>query len=354
MWQALSALALLVLVLIGLLVFGVILYTLRIFSSVLLPLAVAGVIACLLSPLVEGLVKWKIRRSVAVIGLFVLATMVLLVFGALVLPSAYAEAVLFFGSLPDWLDRLRATAQDFLSQHPDVADHVKQWIEQNKEKLSEYGSYALHYSWSGIVGAFGLVQLFLGFVMIPLYVYYFLIEKEVIENRWKNYVPMRNSSLRDEVVLILSEINKHLISFFRGQVIVAMFIGVLTGIGMLIIGLKYAVLIGLIAGTLSIVPYLGVVSSLVPALMVAYSQSNGSWGYVALTAGIFGLVQLCDGMFISPRVMGGRTGLHPLTIIISILVWSILLGGLLGAVLAVPLTATLKVLLHRYIWNWNK
>jgi predicted PurR-regulated permease PerM len=165
---------------------------------------------------------------------------------------------------------------------------------------------------------------------------------------------MRNSALRDEVVLALGEINKHLIAFFRGQVLVAVFIGILTGLGLLVIGLRYAILIGLVAGVLSIVPYLGVVCSLAPALLVAYAQSNGNWGYVALTAGVFGAVQLCDGMFTSPRIMGGRTGLHPLTIIVSILVWSILLGGLLGAILAVPLTATLKVLLNRYIWRWNQ
>jgi predicted PurR-regulated permease PerM len=351
LWRALSALALLVLVLIGLLVFAVILYALRMFSSVLLPLSIAGVVACLLSPLVELLRKWQVRRSVAVIGLFVLATGLL---GLLILPKAYVEAAQFFENLPNFLDRLRVSAQDFLSAHPGLAGHLQSLAEQARQKLPEYGSRALHYSWSGVVGAFGLVQLFLGLVMIPLYVYYFLIEKEVIENRWKSYVPMRDSSLRDEVVLILSEINAHLISFFRGQVVVAIFIGLLTGIGMLVIGLKYAILIGLIAGALSIVPYLGVVSSLVPALMVAYSQSNGSWGYVALTAGVFGAVQLCEGMFISPKIMGGRTGLHPLTIIVSILVWSILLGGLLGAILAVPLTATLKVLLNRYVWSWNK
>jgi predicted PurR-regulated permease PerM len=354
LWQALSALALLVLVLIGLSVFAVILYALRMFSGVLLPLAVAGVVACLLSPLVELLRQWRVRRSVAVIGLFVLVTGLLSVAGLLILPKAYAEAAQVFENLPEFLDRLRVSARDFLNAHPGLAGHLQSLAEQGGQKLPEYGSRALHYSWSGIAGAFGMAQLFLGLVMIPLYVYYFLIEKEVIEERWKSCVPMRDSSLRDEVVLILSEINTHLISFFRGQVIVAIFIGLLTGVGMLIIGLKYAVLIGLVAGALSIVPYLGVVSSLIPALLVAYSQSNGSWAYVALTAGVFGAVQLCEGMFISPKIMGGRTGLHPLTIIVSILVWSILLGGLLGAILAVPLTATLKVLLNRYVWSWNK
>jgi predicted PurR-regulated permease PerM len=128
-------------------------------------------------------------------------------------------------------------------------------------------------------------------------------------------------------------------------------LGILTGIGLSIIGLKYAVLIGVITATFSIIPYLGVVLSITPALLIAYVQSGGSWLYVLLTAGVFALVQMAEGMFVSPKVMGDQTGLHPVTIIICILVWSILLGGLMGAILAVPLTATLKVLMYRYVWQ---
>lgn len=353
LWQALTALALLVLVGISLSVFGTILYVLRLLSSVLLPLAIAGVIACLLSPAVDLLGR-RIRRTRAVLILFGTAIIALLAAGALILPQAYAEAVQFFDNLPELVDRLRTAVQDFSGIHPEVTALSQTLTEQVKQRLPEYGSYALRYSWSGIAGAIGMTQLFLGLIMIPMYVYYFLVEKEAIARRWESYVPMRDSTLRSEVVLIIGEINKHLVAFFRGQVIVALFIGVLTGVGLLIIGLKYAILIAIVAGALSIVPYLGTVSGLVPALWVAYAQSNGSWGYVALTAGVFALVQLIDGLFISPRVMGGRTGLHPLTVIVSILIWSILLGGLLGAILAVPLTATLKVLLNRYIWSWNK
>ncbi|MDR2463320.1 MAG: AI-2E family transporter [Verrucomicrobiales bacterium] len=351
LWRALSALAVLVLAAIGLLIFGVVLYTMRLFSSVLLPLAVAGVLACLLSPMVTLLGKWKIKRAPAVALLFVLATIALSVSAALILPVAYSEAVQFFENLPDLVSRLQLAARDFLAAHPALVEQGQQLAEQAKQRLPEYGSAVARYAWSGVVGAFGLAQLFLGLIMIPLYVYYFLLEKETIERRWQSYVPMRNSALRDEVVLALGEINKHLIAFFRGQVLVAVLVGFLTGIGMLAIGLRYAILIGLVAGVLSIVPYLGVVCSLAPALLVAYAQSNGRWGYVALTAGVFGVVQLCEGLWISPKIMGNRTGLHPLTVIVSILVWSILLGGLLGAILAVPLTATLKVLLNRYIWR---
>ncbi|HVY69856.1 MAG TPA: AI-2E family transporter, partial [Verrucomicrobiae bacterium] len=126
--------------------------------------------------------------------------------------------------------------------------------------------------------------------------------------------------------------------------------GALLTIGFLCIGLNYAFLLGLVAGMLSIVPYLGVMLSLVPALILALVQF-GDWLHPLLVLGIFGLVQLLEGLFISPRIMGDRVGLHPLTIIVSVMVGTTLLGGVLGGVLAIPLTAALRTLMFRYVWK---
>jgi predicted PurR-regulated permease PerM len=155
--------------------------------------------------------------------------------------------------------------------------------------------------------------------------------------------------LRDEVILVLSEINKYLVVFFRGQVLIGACIGTLTAFGLTVIGLKYGLLLGLMCGALSLIPYLGVVSSLLPSLVVAWTQT-GSWKLPVLVLGVFAIVQACEGLFISPKILGDKTGLHPLTIILAILLWSLVLPGLLGAILAVPLTATLRVLMHRYVW----
>ena len=141
-----------------------------------------------------------------------------------------------------------------------------------------------------------------------------------------------------------------LMVFFRGQVLVALCDGVLLTVGFLMLGLNYAVLLGFVAGLLSIVPYLGIMLSLIPALALAAIQF-GDWWHPALVLVIFGLVQTLEGLVISPKIIGDRVGLHPLTIIIAVMVGTTLLGGLLGGVLAIPLTAALRVIMFRYVWR---
>lgn len=126
--------------------------------------------------------------------------------------------------------------------------------------------------------------------------------------------------------------------------------GVLLTVGFLMLGLNYAVLLGFVAGLLSIVPYLGIMLSLIPALALAAIQF-GDWWHPTLVLVIFGLVQTLEGLVISPKIIGNRVGLHPLTIIIAVMVGSTLLGGLLGGVLAIPLTAALRVIMFRYVWR---
>jgi predicted PurR-regulated permease PerM len=208
------------------------------------------------------------------------------------------------------------------------------------------------YSALGPVGqAFGFV---LGFGFVPIYVYYFLSDQESISNHWHEYVPLRRSRLRDEVVSVLAEINHSLVSYFRGQIIVAACNGVLTFIGLWIIGVPYSLVLGIITGALSIVPFLGIICSIIPALLLGFlsakDDSTLQWLRPVMVLCVFAVVQGCESMFITPRVQSHSTGLHPLTIIIGILFWSMLLPGLLGPIVAVPLTCAAVVLLRRYVW----
>ena len=148
---------------------------------------------------------------------------------------------------------------------------------------------------------------------------------------------------------VLNAINNYLIVFFRGQVIVAVCIGVLLTVGFTILGLNYAVLLGVLAGALSIVPYLGAILTIVPSVILAAVQFK-DWLHPLLVVVVFVIVQLLEGFVISPKIMGDRVGLHPLTIIIAVLVGTTLMGGILGGVLAIPLTAALRVIMFRYVW----
>jgi len=200
--------------------------------------------------------------------------------------------------------------------------------------------------------AFGFI---LGFGFVPIYVYYFLADQEDISNHWKEFVPLRRAWLRDEVVSVLVEINQVLVNYFRGQIIVAACNGMLTFIGLWAIGIPYSLVLGIITGALSIVPFLGIICSILPALLLGFlsAKGNPTWQWLTplLVLVVFAVVQMSESLFITPRVQSHSTGLHPLAIILGILVWSMLLPGLLGPVVAVPLTCAVVVLLRRYVWQ---
>jgi predicted PurR-regulated permease PerM len=208
----------------------------------------------------------------------------------------------------------------------------------------------------GFLGVFGFL---LSMVIVPIYLYYFLIESRNISRSWGNYLPLRASAFKDEVVSALEEINGYLIAFFRGQLVVSLINGTATGLGLVIVGLDFGLLIGLMLCFLGIIPYLGIILCWIPAVIIASVQGGAGtwvpgdpwWVFPLVVTAIFTIVQQVDGLFITPKIVGESVGLHPMTVIVSVFVWSLLMGGLLGAILAVPMTATLKVLLRRYIWE---
>ena len=211
-------------------------------------------------------------------------------------------------------------------------------------------------SLGGFLGFFGFL---LSLIIVPLYLFYLLAEFPSISAGWSKYLPLRASSFKDEVVECLTEINGYLIAFFRGQLVVSMINGVATGILLAAVGLDFGILIGFALCFLGIIPYIGIVLCWIPAVLIA-SVQGGSWLvpgdaewwiFPLIVTGAFAVVQQVDALFITPKIVGERVGLHALTVIFSVFLWSLLLGGLLGAILAVPLTATLKVILKRYVWE---
>jgi len=216
----------------------------------------------------------------------------------------------------------------------------------------------LNSSLGGFLGFFGFV---LSLIIVPLYLFYFLAESPHISTEWSKYVPLRASQFKDEVVDCLTEVNSYLIAFFRGQLVVSIINGIATGTFLGIVGLDFGVLIGFGLCFLGIIPYIGITLCWIPAVIIA-SVQGGSWMVPSTAAwwvfplvvtGVFAVVQQVDGLFVTPRIVGERVGLHPVTVIFSVFLWSLLLGGLLGAILAVPLTAAAKVILKRYVWDRN-
>ncbi len=201
-----------------------------------------------------------------------------------------------------------------------------------------------------IGGFLGVTGFLLSLILVPIYLFFLLKEKPRIEKRWKDYLPLRASPFKDEVAEVLSEINKYITAYFRGQLLVCVVDGVLIGTALTLLGLNFAPLIGLMVVVLTMVPYLGIIICWVPAVLIAAFQW-GDWAHPIWVTVIFIVIQNLEGIFYAPRIVGNYVGLHPMTVIVSIFVWGLIIGGVLGPLLAVPLTATIKVLLARYVWG---
>ncbi len=231
---------------------------------------------------------------------------------------------------------------------------IQLWVEQQLPNIEKQLPNLTDRLWkilkTSIGGFLGLTGFLLSLVMVPIYLFFLLKERPAIERRWKEYLPLRNSPLKDEVAAVLMQINNYVIAYFRGQLLVCLVDGVLIGIALTIVGLPFAPLIGLLVVFLTMIPYIGIVICWIPAVLIAAAQW-GDWTHPLIVTGVFVVIQNLEAIFYAPRIVGNSVGLHPMTVIVSIFVWGLLIGGLLGPILAVPLTATVKVLLARYVWG---
>jgi len=406
LWTALTALAATSLLGVAALVFFGFITFLSWSYPILLPIGLAVIIALVLDPVVVFFQKQGMPRSRATLEVCLLTVIGFMLFWYFLLPPLVSQAGGFFESLPRMVSKgvaqldaslvstPESTPLEFRSTPPPSTltgttnqlafaqpaanstlkfslaspeagsqqeDHsaIQRWLKTNLPAIQEMiqqNTANLIYSALGPVGhALGFL---LGFGFVPIYVYYFLADQERITRRWHEFVPLRRSSLRDEVVSVLAEINTSLVSYFRGQIVVAGCNGMLTFIGLWAIGIPYSLVLGITTGALSIVPFLGIISSIIPALLLGFLSAKSDptlqWLRPVLVLGVFAMVQMTESMFITPRVQSHSTGLHPLAIILGILFWSLLLPGLLGPIVAVPLTCAVVVLLRRYVWQEKK
>jgi predicted PurR-regulated permease PerM len=367
---------------------------LDVLSPVIWPLAVAGALAYLLDPVVDLLEKRKMKRQWAIICVFAVAILVIGGISALVVPRLVSETRDLVVKIPDYTRQLQQRAVDWLETKPNwkipflsrptpastndatptltnivtitgtnvttntvagtamptdasieqkTVQSIAAWLPKVLPVLGQW----LVDQVSRVAAWFGLLA---GIALVPVYCFYFLLEKKGIQGRWTDYLPVSESRVKEEIVFVLTAINDRLIVFFRGQVLVAACDGVLYAIGFFAIGLNYAFLLGMIATVLTIIPFLGAIVTFVIAFMLALVQFQ-DWIHPLLVVGVFAVVQTLEGLVISPKIIGDRVGLHPLTIIVSVMVGTTLLGGLLGGLLAIPLTATLRELMFRYVWK---
>jgi predicted PurR-regulated permease PerM len=316
------------------------------FSSVLWPLAVAGVLALILRPPVAALARrLKLRRFTAVVLLYILV--VLLMTGALllVMPPVVTQLIDFISYLPTLWENVwnyvQANYPDWIKMvqkqlaNPSVRN-IADGIAAESKALFAHAIPSLRAAFGGVLDVFAFLT---HLAIIPVYLFFFLLMRGEPTSKLGQHLPFLRPNVRNDVVFLASEFVSIIESFFRGQLLIGLCMGVLFAIGFSIIGLKFGLFIGLALGVLNIIPYLGTILGLVISLPLAFFQPGGGWHLVGLVLLVKAIVQCIESWFLTPKIMGHHTGLHPVAIIVAVFFWGKAFDGVLGMLLAVPLTA---------------
>lgn len=316
------------------------------FSGVLWPLAVAGIMALIMRPVVELLEqKLKLKRLSAVIALY--GVFVLVVAGALVLitPPLVEQVFAFIAYVPEFWKNAIGYVQQHYPEWIEVAkkqlenEHIKRAVDgifEEAKQLTQHALPSLKSAGNGVLGIFGFIT---HLAVVPIYLFFFLLSRTEPTKNFDKQLPFLKPDVRDDVVFLIREFIAIVVSFFRGQLVIGLIMGALLAIGFTLVGLKFGLIIGLLLGVLNIVPYLGTIIGLSVALPLALLQPDGGMPLVGLVLLVFIVVQNIEGWYLTPKIMSDRTGLHPVAIIVSIFFWGTALSGILGMVLAIPLTA---------------
>jgi predicted PurR-regulated permease PerM len=312
-------------------------------KAILLPFVAGMGIAYLLDPVCDRLESWGCSRTLAtsiVTAVFALLVVVLLL---MLVPLALDEALAFFTSLPDFLGQLQERLAPFYEnlRLRFNLPPVDQLTALAQDRLGSAFAW-LGGAIEGVVNqGLALANLLSLIFITPVVTFYLLHDWDRMVARIDGLLPRDHAqTIREQA----REMDRTLAGFVRGQSLVCTVLAAYYATGLAFTGLQFGLVIGILAGMLTFVPYLGAMTGLLLALAVALTQFD-AWSDVLLVVGVFAVGQVLEGNFLTPKLVGGRIGLHPVWIIFALFAGGATLG-FVGLLLAVPLAALIGVLVR--------
>ncbi len=333
---------------------------LKLYGGLLGPFLLALALAYLLSPLVAWLERRRVNRGLAILLVALPPAIGLAVLLALAGPQVWDQAVRLVSATPRFVSRLvefldgfrtRLAALPFLTLeqqtwiHDLDAQQLALLVQQNADAvLRAVAEWALAF-----LRRLGTLVGFLGYVVVtPVVAFYVLRDWQPLLTFLEGLIP---PARRPAVVAFIEEYDTSLGKFFRGQLLEAAIVGTLTGIGLAVLGVPSALLLGIVAGLCNLVPYVGMVISVIPALVVALTMPSPIDGLLRV-GGVYLVVQFIDGSVTGPRILGGSVGLHPVVTMLALVLGGAMLG-FAGLLLAVPLAVLVKMVGVRLVARWR-
>ncbi|MEK1887704.1 MAG: AI-2E family transporter [Phyllobacterium sp.] len=325
---------------------------LYIFSSILLPFVAGMVLAYFLDPVADRLQRFGLSRllaTIVILVLFIVTFALLLIILVPVLASQMSDLI---ARLPSYVARLQELIanrdsqwlKDFIGVDASV---IRNSLESLLQQGAGFLTTLLQSIWSS---GKTLIDVFALFVVTPVVAFYMLLDWDRMVSKIDNLIPREHVYT---VRAIARDMNKAIAGFVRGQGTVCLLLGVIYAVGLTIVGLNFGLLIGLFAGLISFIPYVGSLVGLVVALGVAMVQFWPEWGHILGVAIAFGVGQFIEGNILQPKLVGSSVGLHPVWLMFALFAFGTLMG-FTGMLIAVPTAAAIGVLVRFMIQRYQQ
>ncbi len=335
----------------GFIIFCLLLYSTR---YILAPFLISFLIAYALDPLVDKLESWKLPRTTAIIlfFLFILIFLVLVAFVGFPLISYQIEQLV--NDFPNYIKITQQWLSPFIERVvKENPAGIKVIISDLMEKFGNIPlnllSSATSFLWSGFSSLFSFIIALINLIIIPIACFFLLKDIDSIKEKIRMLLPARH---KETILNLVDEINEVLSNFIRGQLVVSSILAVVYSGGLLLVGTPLSILIGIVAGLANIIPYLGLLIGLGPALVLTLLQYHDLTHIFGVLM-VFGFAQALEGMVITPRIVGDKIGLHPVIIMLAILTGGEFFG-FVGIVLAVPVAAVLSIFAAKVLEQYKK
>jgi predicted PurR-regulated permease PerM len=325
----------------------VLLYVLR---PILFPFLLAAILAYVCLPLVRWLDRRRLPRAASVVLVLMLALAALALLFGIVLPLLVREITALVGQVPGWLDTLDQRVAPWINERlgTDLKLDLDALVETLRELLSSSENIGSRMLTSLKLGGLGLLGLFTNLVLVPIVMFFLMRDWEKMLERIERLIPRR---WHDAAVAFARECDHTLGQYLHGQVLVLLVMSVFYTAGLWLTGLDAYLPIGIVTGLLTFVPYVGAVVGFVLATLAAFMQF-GDITSVAWVWAVFFVGQTLEGNFVTPKLVGGAIGLHPLAVIFALLAFGQLFG-FTGLLLALPASAVLAVAVRHLVRRYH-
>jgi predicted PurR-regulated permease PerM len=315
-------------------------YSLR---AVLTPFLVALTFAYLLDPVVQGLERLRLPRSAACILVLMTAVGLMTALLLVIYPAVSLQLEILAAEIPHYLATLQEWLTPLINRVYEMdSSRIRGLLEEVLQRFEGLPLQILQTLSMVVAGTLaslgGILTLALNLFVIPVATFYFLRDFGRMRVAFPSFLPV---SYRQWIMDKLVEIDGLLSGFVHGQLLVAAILMGLYSIGLTIVGTPSSVLFGILTGAANIVPFMGLVMGFLPTLILTFLRYH-DWQHPVGVIAVFAVVQIIEGNFVSPKIVGERLGLHPVVVILAVLVGGQIFG-FLGILLAVPTTAVIKV-----------